>query len=66
MQEDRLLTVPEVAARIRTTSDTVRRWIRNGRLHAVMLGGTKLGYRIREDELVRFMAGRGGEQPQES
>lgn len=57
MAEERWLTVSEVAVRIRTTPDTVRRWIRQGRLHAVMPGGTKVGYRIRQTDVDRLLAG---------
>jgi hypothetical protein len=32
----------------------VRRWIRQGRLSGVLLGGTRTGYRIDERELHRF------------
>lgn len=46
-----------VAARVRTTEDTVRRWLRQGRLKGFMPGGTKLGYRIAESELERFLRG---------
>jgi len=53
---ERLLTVPEVAERLRTTAATVRRWLREGRLAGVMPGGTKLGYRIPETALETFMA----------
>ncbi len=50
-ESEALLTVPEVAARLRVTPDTVRRWLRHGKLRGVMLGGTRTGYRIREGEI---------------
>ncbi|MSQ24379.1 MAG: DNA-binding protein [Chloroflexi bacterium] len=53
---DRLLTVREVAERIRTTEATVRRWLRDGHLSGVRPGGTKLGWRIAESELQRFLS----------
>lgn len=56
--ERRLLTVREVAERIRSTPESVRRWIRQGRLRAARPGHTKLGFRIAEDDLERFLAER--------
>jgi excisionase family DNA binding protein len=35
----------------------VRRWIREGKLRATMLGGTKTGYRIPESEVDRLLRG---------
>jgi excisionase family DNA binding protein len=52
------LTVKEAAERIRSTPESVRRWIRQGRLVAFRPGGTKLGYRIPEQELERFLTTR--------
>ena len=52
---EQFLTVPEVAERIRITPETVRRWLRAGRLHGVLLGGDKMGYRIDETEVTRLM-----------
>jgi excisionase family DNA binding protein len=48
--EDELLTVKEVAARLKVNPQTVRRWIRSGRLPAVHIAAR--GYRIRERDLV--------------
>jgi excisionase family DNA binding protein len=56
VNEERLLTVREVAERIRSSPQTVRRWLRQGRLHGFLPGGTKLGYRVPESELKRFLA----------
>jgi excisionase family DNA binding protein len=50
-----MLTVAEVAAQLKVPPATIRRWLREKRLHGVMLGGTKLGYRIRASELARFL-----------
>ena len=55
MSEQRLLTVREVAERIRSSPETVRRWLRQGKLRGFRLGGTKLGYRVPESELQRFL-----------
>jgi excisionase family DNA binding protein len=51
----RLLTVPEVAQRLRVHPESVRRWLRQGRLRGGRLGGTKLGYRVPEREVERFI-----------
>jgi excisionase family DNA binding protein len=56
---DRVLTVPEVAERLRLNEETVRRWLRTGKLRGNRLGGTKAGYRIPESEVERVL--RGGE-----
>ena len=56
LTEERLLTVQEVAERLRSSPETVRRWIRSGKLRAVRPGGSKLGYRVPESELRRFTA----------
>jgi excisionase family DNA binding protein len=50
---DRLMTVPEVAERLRVKPETVRRWLRAGKLQGVLLGGDRGGYRIRESEVAR-------------
>ncbi len=56
MSQERLLTVREVAERIRSSPQTVRRWLRQGRLRGFQPGGTKLGYRVLESDLQRFLA----------
>jgi excisionase family DNA binding protein len=50
-----MLTVQEVADRLRVTPLTVRRWINAGDLAAVKLGGDKAGWRIEEVDLVAFL-----------
>jgi excisionase family DNA binding protein len=55
MNEERLLTVREVADRLRASPETVRRWLRHGKLRGFRPGGTKLGYRVTESELQRFL-----------
>ena len=57
MEDDRYLTVPEVAERLRVNEETVRRWVRTGRLEAVMPGGRKAGYRISERAVRAMLAG---------
>jgi excisionase family DNA binding protein len=58
-----LLTVAEVAGRLRTHPETVRRWMRDGKLRGIRLGGPKLGWRVAEAELERFLAAAGASGP---
>lgn len=46
-------TSDAVAALLRVTSSTVRRWIREGRLGAVVVGRE---YRIAASEVVRYLS----------
>jgi len=55
MSEERFLTVAEVAERLRVNVETVRRWLKQGRLKGKLYGGTRMGYRIPETELRRFV-----------
>lgn len=55
---ERLLTVREVAERLRTSEESVRRWLRQGKLRGFRLGGTRVGYRISERDLADFLASR--------
>jgi excisionase family DNA binding protein len=55
MVDDDMLTVKEVAARLRANPQTVRRWLREGKLHGVLPGGQKLGYRIPASEVDRLL-----------
>jgi excisionase family DNA binding protein len=47
---DELLTVREVANRLRVDDTTVRRWIKSGALEAIALPhkGKRRGYRVRK------------------
>ncbi len=49
-QSDDLLTVREVARRLRVDDTTVRRWIKSGALEAITLPhrGKRRGYRVRK------------------
>lgn len=58
---DQLLTVLEVATQLRITPKTVRRWLREGKLHGVRLGGKKVGWRITQGEVDRLVSLPGAE-----
>ena len=55
MTDEQLLTVAEVDQQMRAREDTVRRWLRSGRLRGFQPGGTRLGWRVTTSEVQRFM-----------
>jgi excisionase family DNA binding protein len=57
MQDERWYTVEEIVVMLKIHEQTVRRWIREGQLQAVMLG-RKAGYRVRARDLEAFLAER--------
>ena len=52
---EKMLKVPEVAEQLRVTEETVRRWLRSGKLTGRRLGPTKAGYRIPQSEVDRLL-----------
>ena len=50
-----MLTVRQAAERLGTHQDTIRRWLRSGKIRGKMPGGTKLGYCIPESEITRLL-----------
>lgn len=54
---ERFVTVSEAAQRLRVHPQTVRLWLRQGKLKGRLIGGTKSGYRIPERELTRLLEG---------
>lgn len=52
-----MLRVPEVAQRLDVSIETVRRWLRDGKLKGHMIGGQRSGYRIPESEVERLLRG---------
>ncbi len=52
-EDDTMLTVQEVAKRLRVNEKTVRTWINSGDLPAFPVGGR--GYRISKADLDRFV-----------
>ena len=55
--DDPLLTVEEVARRLRVEATTIRRWIQSGTLHAVPLPhkNERTSYRIRQSEVNKIL-----------
>lgn len=49
-----LLTVADVAERLKVTPLTVRRWLNAGTLTGFKPGGDKAGWRIEESDLIAF------------
>jgi excisionase family DNA binding protein len=52
---DRLMNVPEVAARLGVKDATVREWLKTGRLKGFRLGGARLGWKVRESDVDAFI-----------
>ncbi|MBM3775390.1 MAG: helix-turn-helix domain-containing protein [Acidobacteria bacterium] len=55
MADHELFTVAEVAGRLKVHPETIRDWLRTGRLKGIRLGGTKTGWRIPESEIRRIL-----------
>jgi excisionase family DNA binding protein len=56
MAKDTLLTVQQVAERLQLNPETIRRWVREGKLRAIKLGSNRGGFRIRESDIRRLTA----------
>ena len=52
---DRLLTVEEIASRLNLTTETIRRWLRSGRLRGIRIGARRAGWRIPERDFDRYL-----------
>jgi excisionase family DNA binding protein len=55
MNDEPIMTVPEVAERLRMNPETIRVWLRDGRLRGVRPGGKRAGWRIPESEVRRIL-----------
>ena len=55
MVAEQWLTVQDVAELLQVRIETVRRWVRRGELPVLELGGPRSVYRIRPDDLDRFV-----------
>ena len=60
MQEE-WLTVEEAAGRLKVTAETVRVWLRDGRLKGTQPINKRVGWRIPSSEVERVL--RGGNEP---
>ena len=58
MSDDELMTVPEVAAMLRLNEQTVRKWLRDGRLPGIYLGSRTAGWRVRRADVTAFLEAR--------
>lgn len=59
MHDEPILTVAEVASRLKISQETVRIWLRQGKLRGTRPGGDRMGWRIPESEVRRVLeAGR--------
>jgi excisionase family DNA binding protein len=56
MAEDEALTVAEVAQRLKLSQETVRRWLREGKLRGVRFSDAG-GWRVRASEVERVLGG---------
>ncbi len=56
-ESQQMLTVPEVAELMRVSEQTVRTWLRTGRLKGIRPGGTKAGWRIPRDVVEALLKG---------
>jgi excisionase family DNA binding protein len=54
--DEPLLTVEDVARHLKLHPETVRRWVRAGKLRAISLGSDRAGLRIRASEVQRLLA----------
>jgi excisionase family DNA binding protein len=54
-ESDRLLTVEEIAERLNLSTETIRRWLRSGRLRGIRIGARRAGWRIPERDLAAYL-----------
>jgi excisionase family DNA binding protein len=57
MERDGWTTVEEESARLRVHPETIRRWLKAGRIRGAKPGGTKAGWRIAPGEIDRVLRG---------
>lgn len=53
--EVELLTIRQVARRLKCSTRTVLRWIYDGKVPATKPGGDRMGWRVRADDLEDFI-----------
>lgn len=59
MQGERYLTVAQVAETVQVHPETVREWLRDGKLRGALIN-RRAGWRVRESDLAQFLAGESG------
>lgn len=57
MSEERYVTVEEVAKRLALNPETIRRWLRDGKIKGVRIGVRRAGWRIPMSEVERVLRG---------
>jgi excisionase family DNA binding protein len=57
LSEEEFLTVEEAAARLKLHPETIRRWIRSGRMRGALLGSDRAGYRVPASEVELRLRG---------
>lgn len=62
MEQGELLTVPDVALRLKVSCETVRAWLRSEQLTGYNLRG-RAGWRISAAEVDRLLTARAGKGP---
>jgi excisionase family DNA binding protein len=55
--EERLLKVEDVTNKLGLNRETIRRWIRGGKIKGIKIGADAAGYRIPEREVHRILQG---------
>ncbi len=60
-----LLTIPEVAERLRVSPRTVLDWLQTGQLRGYRPGGTRVGWRVSERDLQAFLDSTANRPPAE-
>ena len=61
MPTEELLTVADIAGRLRVTEETVRDWLRTDQLAGYNFGG-RTGWRIPASEIERLLASKAGKR----
>jgi excisionase family DNA binding protein len=57
MVDEHYLTVQQAGTRLQVGPETVRRMLRDGRLHGTRLGGTRAGWRIPSRQIEQLLDG---------
>ena len=55
MEGERLITVADVAKRLSVDPETVRVWLRTGKIQGSRIGGKRAGWRVPESEVMRIV-----------